>query len=187
MSSRPSAGAAVGLVVLVATSLTFETTGFSILSVNPAPALLLLMVTPDVSLERWLEVFFDAVAPLAVFGAAPLAAAALVAAGTIFAVPALSVSGFTAGFTLLFTVVLPCLAMAFIDEEAVLAAGFRAFATVFATFPATAFSIDLVAGLAAVLPLAGSTVFAAVLLTLFADAFLVADLVTVAFMVPSLL
>jgi hypothetical protein len=145
------------------------------------------MVAPDVSLELWLEVFFDAVAPLAVFGVDTLAAAARVAAGTIFAVPALLVPGFTAGFTLLFTVVLPCLAMAFIDEEAVLAAGFKAFATVFATFPATAFSIDLVAGLTAVLSLAGSTVFAVVLLTPFAVVLLVADLVTVAFMAPSLL
>ena len=64
-------------------------------------------------------------------------------------------------------------------------AGFRAFATVFATFPATAFNIDLVAGFAAVLPLAGSTDFAVVLLTLLAGALLVADLVTVAFIVPS--
>ncbi|WP_141103986.1 hypothetical protein [Noviherbaspirillum denitrificans] len=143
-------------------------------------------------MELWLEVFFcaacfDAVAPLAAFGTAPFAAAARVAAGIAFATVAPLAFVFAEGLTLLFTVVLPCLAMAFSDEEAVLVAGFRALATVFTTFPATAFRIDWVAGTAEVLPFAGSAVFAAVLLTLFADVLLVADLVTVAFMVPSLL
>ncbi len=66
-------------------------------------------------------------------------------------------------------------------------AGFWDFATVFAGLATTAIVADLVAGLAAVLPLGGAAVFAGVLLTLFAAVLLMADLVTVAFIVPSLL
>lgn len=150
------------------------------------------MDAPDVSLELKLEAFFcaacfDSVARLADSGAACLAAAR-VAAGTAFVVLAPLALVFAAGSTLLFTVVLPGLAMAFVDvdADAVLAAGFRAFATVLANLPATVCSIDGVAGLATVLPLAGATVFADVLLTLFAAVPFVADLVTVAFMAPSL-
>ncbi|HYD62977.1 MAG TPA: hypothetical protein VEC35_21670 [Noviherbaspirillum sp.] len=105
--------------------------------------------------------------------------AARVAAGTIFVVVAPLALVFAAGLTLLFTVVLPCLAMAFVDVLEVFVAGFREFATVFGA--------DFVAGLADVLPLTGVAVFADDLLTLFAAVLLVADLVTVAFIVPSLL
>ncbi|HYD96458.1 MAG TPA: hypothetical protein VEC01_14100 [Noviherbaspirillum sp.] len=195
MSTLPSAGAAVGLVVLVATSLTFETTGFSILAVNPALALLLLMGAPDVSLELEAEtvVFstgFAAVAPFGVSGAVLFAAAARAATGTVFLVVAPLALVFAAGpaadVTLLFTVVLPCLAMDFAAVDAVFAAGLRVPETVFASLFATVLRVAFAAPGAAVLPLAGAAVFAAVLLTLFAAALLVADLVTVAFMAPSM-
>lgn len=130
---------------------------------------------------------FGAVAPLADLGSAALEAAVRVAAGTIFAVVAPLALVSAAGLTLLFTVVLPGLAIAFVDVLEVFVAGFWDFATVFAGLATTAIVADWVAGLAAVLPLGGAAVFAGVLLTLFAAVLLMADLVTVAFIVPSLL
>ncbi|RZI43440.1 hypothetical protein EGT07_06570 [Herbaspirillum sp. HC18] len=155
--------------------------------------MLLLMDAPDVSLELEAEAFFtgfDSVAPLAAFGALLLAAAARVATGVVFfAVAPLALvfaAGLAADFTLVFGVGLPCLTTDFAVADEVFVAGLIVFATVLTSLSVAVFRIDFAADLAAVLPLAGAAVFAAVLLTLLAAVLFVADLVTVAFMFPSL-
>lgn len=137
---------------------------------------------------------FDAAAPLLAFGAALLTAAARVATGVVFLVLVPLALVFDTGLaaagialpTLLFTVVLAGLATAFVVADAVFEAGLSVFAMVLASLPATVFRIDFLAGAAAVLLFGAAAVFAAVFLTLLAAALLVADLVTVAFMIPSL-
>ncbi len=188
----PLAGTAgVDFVVLVATSLTFETAGFSILSVNPALALLLLMKVPDVSLELGTETgvrdaLFGSVVTLLAIGVA-LLTAARVAAGVVFfaGVPLVAgfAAGFAAGFILLFTGFFAGLAIDFVADVTVFEAGFSVFAIVFANLPATVFNSDFLAG--AVVALLFDAVVFVIPLMLLAAALLVADLVTVAFMVSS--
>jgi hypothetical protein len=159
----------------VATSLTFETTVCSILSVNPALALLLLIYAPDdVALE-------PARAP--VVGGCSKIFSVLSA----FFAELLTVPDFAAGVTFFAGSVF----------WAVLDAAFAAdFAAVFGAGLAVDFTADLTAGLAgfaialpagrAVFVLVGMTaVLAVALLALLAAALFAADLVTVAFMVPS--
>lgn len=188
----PLAGTAgVDFVVLVATSLTFETAGFSILSVNPVLALLLLMKVPDVSLELGTETgvrdaLFGSVVTLLAIGVA-LLTAARVAAGVVFfaGVPLVAgfAAGFAAGFILLFTGFFAGLAIDFVADVTVFEAGFSVFAIVFANLPATVFNSDFLAG--AVVALLFDAVVFVIPLMLLAAALLVADLVTVAFMVSS--
>ena len=153
------------------------------------------MEVPDVSFELGGEavardVCFTAVVPLLAFGAAVLTAAARVATGVVFlALVSLALvfdAGLAVDFTVFLTVVLTGLAAAFVAAVAVLEAGLSVLEMVFASLPATVFNIDVFAGFAAVLLLGAAALFVAVLLTLLAAALLVADLVTVAFMISSL-
>jgi hypothetical protein len=160
----PVEAAGVDFVVLVATSLTFETTGFFIVSVNPALALLLLMKLPDVSLELGIEAplrgRFNSVAPLPAFGTTAALAVPVFLALVFVVAPA-------ADFTLFFAGVFADLAAAFVVAGVFADTVLDVPTMAFFGLLATAFNIDLLA----VLP------------TLLAAGFFVADLVTVAFIV----
>ncbi|HEY0847716.1 MAG TPA: hypothetical protein VGE12_20290 [Noviherbaspirillum sp.] len=123
----------------------------------------------------------NAVAPLSASGALAGAARAVAGAVLVAVVPFTDVfaAGLAADCTLFFTAVLVDFAMAFVAADLVFDAGPAAVA-VFASLPVPAVPVEVLADLAAVLP------FVADLPTPLAAALFVAVLVTVAFIVPSL-
>lgn len=133
---------------------------------------------------------FNAVVPLFAFGAVVLTAAARVATGVVFlAVVSLALvfdAGLAVDFTVFLTAGLTGFDSGFVAADAVPEVGLSVLEMVFAILPATVFNIDAFAGVVAVLLFGAAAVFAAVLLTLLAAALLLADLVTVAFMISSL-
>jgi hypothetical protein len=160
----------------VATSLTFETTVCSILSVNPALALLLLTYVPGAPVVA-APVFGVCSDVLSVFPAffAEFLTVPDFAANVTFFAGSVFREVFEAGFVAAFLTGFAALLVAG------LAAGFAVALTVDLPGFATAFPAD-----PAVFVLDGMTAdFAATLPGLLAAALLVADLVTVAFMVPS--
>jgi len=92
---------------------------------------------------------FDAVAPLVAFGAVLLAAAALVAPGIVFSVVAplalVFAAGQAASSILLFTVVLPGLAMTFVAVDGVFMAGFVVCATIWGPVRSSAWRLSCLA------------------------------------------
>jgi hypothetical protein len=135
------------------------------------------MEVPDVSLELGTgaelrdDAGFDSVAPLRAFGLLLTTAAGLAAGVALFtAVPLtlLFTAGLAADFTLFLAVALAGLAMAFVAGDIFFEAGLSVFVMVFASLPVAVFSSGFLAGVAATL--------------LLTAALLVADLVTVAFM-----
>ena len=137
--------------------------------------------------------FFKAVAALpvleavlAIVPARDAAGAVVVALAGCFAVlpfePVFAVV-LAAEFTLFFAEVLTAFVVALAGAATFFEAGLSVSLTVFITLLATAFRMDFFCGRLAVLFFDGATVFTAALFLLLAAALLVADLVTVAFMV----
>jgi hypothetical protein len=160
----------------VATSLTFETTVCSILSVNPAFALLVLICAPD---DAALE---------------PARAAPVVdGCSKIFSVlPAffaelLTVPDFAAGVTFFADSVFGTVLEAAVatDFAAVFGAGFAVDFTTDLTVDLAGFATDLPVGRAVFVLVGMTAVLAVALLAFLAVALFAADLETVAFMIPS--
>lgn len=151
------------------------------------------MEEPDISLDPDLEDLvaddgFALVAGLAALAAVPAREAAGVvfaALVTRFALPSLGMlfaAVLAAEFTLFLAAVPAGFAVVLVELAAFFGAGLSVSLTVFTSLLATVFRIDFFCVLAALL-LAGEAALTAGLLALLAAALLVADLVTVAFMV----